>query len=150
MTTHTTTLAAGSAISETVGRLGAGGAALILAAVLVLGIKYGKLTGKKGLLAFLGIMFAAACAKASGAWDLFTSLADIPADILRNDLGLGDVGPAAPPLLAVAVLALRKNTPAQTAAVAFWLYVTCAGTGTGSIWWIFSNLFDNLVNRLAG
>ncbi|MFE6165449.1 hypothetical protein ACFQ7F_41840 [Streptomyces sp. NPDC056486] len=147
MTTHTVTLAA---ISETTGRLGAGGAALILGAVLVMGIKYGKLKGKKGLLAFLGLMFAAACVKASGTWDLFTDLADIPGDVLRSDLGLGDVGPAAPPMLAVAILALRKNSATQTAMVAFWLYVTCGGTGQGSIWWVFSGLFDNLVTRLAG
>ncbi|MFF1733772.1 hypothetical protein [Streptomyces sp. NPDC058247] len=148
---HTQTLAAQAAvISETLGRVGAGGAAIILGAVLYLGIKYGKLKPKKGLLAFLGLLFAAACAKAAGLWDLFTSLANIPADLLTGIPALGEVGPAVPPLLAIAVLALRKNKATETAAVAFWLYVASAGTGTGSIWWILRQVVDAVLAKFSG
>jgi hypothetical protein len=153
-----TTLAAGSsAITDLVGRIGAGGAAFLLGAVLVLGLSdkgrtklAGKLKKRPGAVIIIGILFAAACAKAGGFWDLFTSLADIPADIMREDLGMGDMGPAVPPLLAVVVLALTRPKPGAIAFWAFFFYITLAGAGTGSLWDIIGMVTDRVLAKVTG
>ncbi|MGW3425657.1 hypothetical protein [Streptomyces phaeochromogenes] len=155
MNPTTTTLAAeSSAITDLVGRIGAGGAAFLLGAVLVLGLSEkgktrlaGKLKKKPGAVIIIGILFAAACAKAGGIWDLFTSLANIPADIMREDLGMGDMGPAVPPLFAILVLALTRPKPGSIAFWAFFLYITCTGAGTGSLWDIIGMVTDKILAK---
>lgn len=158
MHTNMTTLAAdSSALTEVIGRLGAGGAAFILGLILWLGLSAhgktklaGKLKKKPGLVTILGLLFAAACAKAGGAWDVFTSLANIPADLLREDFGLGDMGPAVPPMLAIVVLGLTKPKPGAIAFWGFFLYITCAGAGTGSLWDLIGMVTDKILSKFNG
>ncbi|MET8768461.1 hypothetical protein [Streptomyces sp. NPDC004658] len=155
MISNTSTLAAeSSAITDVVGRIGAGGVAFLLGAILYLGLSEkgktklaGKLKKKPGAVIIIGILFAAACAKAGGFWDLFTSLANIPADIMREDLGMGDMGPAVPPLLAIIVLALTRPKPGAIAFWAFFLYITCAGAGRGSLWDIIGMVTDKVLAK---
>nr|WP_024127629.1 hypothetical protein [Streptomyces sp. F12]AHE40393.1 Hypothetical protein pFRL6_306 [Streptomyces sp. F12] len=155
MISNTSMLAAeSSAITDVVGRIGAGGVAFLLGAILYLGLSEkgktklaGKLKKKPGAVIIIGILFAAACAKAGGFWDLFTSLANIPADIMREDLGMGDMGPAVPPLLAIIVLALTRPKPGAIAFWAFFLYITCAGAGRGSLWDIIGMVTDKVLAK---
>jgi hypothetical protein len=158
MVQNATTLAAGSsAITDAVGRIGAGGAAFLLGAILFLGLSErgktklaGRLKKKPGAVIIIGILFAAACAKAGGIWDLFTSLVNIPADIMREDLGMGDMGPAVPPLLAIVVLALTRPKPGTIAFWAFFLYLTCTGAGNGSLWDIIGMVTDKVLAKVTG
>ncbi|MFJ3856178.1 hypothetical protein ACIPRL_08125 [Streptomyces sp. NPDC090085] len=146
----TTTLAA-SFVTDTVGRLGAGGGATVLGFLLFKGFQNGLF--KKfpvPAVAALGMLWTALFSVAAGGWGLLEGILTGIAVMPQSMPFLGDVGPGALPLIATIAILCSKSRSWSLIAWAALAYVGFSGTGDGTVWAYAQDMIDYFRDQVRG